>query len=104
MAQFDVFSNPIAAARGAYPFVMVLQSDFAANARNQIVAPLVRRNAIATVTGRLTPRVHVNDAEFVALIPALTSLKARDLSKPIASLACARAEILAGLDYLFFGI
>ena len=75
-----------------------------ATARDQIVAPLVRRNAIASVTGRLTLIVHVNDAEFVALIPALTCLKARDLSKPIASLAGARAEILAALDYLFFGI
>lgn len=104
MAQFDVFSNPIAAARGAYPFVMVLQSDFAANARDQIVAPLVPRNAIASVTGRLTPAVHVNDAEFVALIPAMTSLRARDLGKPIASLVGARAEILAAIDYLFFGV
>ncbi len=104
MAQFDVFSNPIATARGAYPFVMVLQSDFAANAREQIVVPLVQRNAIACVTGRLTPAVNVNDAEFVALIPALTNLTSRDLGKPIASLLGSRTEILAAIDYLFFGV
>ena len=104
MAQFDVFSNPIPAARAAYPFVMVLQSDFAANARNQIVAPLVRRDSIASVTGRLTPTVLVNDAELVALIPSMTSLHARDLRKPIGSLLGARVEILAAIDYLFFGI
>ena len=104
MAQFDVFANPIAAARSAYPFVIVLQSDFAANARDQIVAPLVRRASIATVAGRLTPVVELNNAAFVALVPALTNLPARDLGKPIGSLSAARTEILAAIDYLFFGL
>jgi hypothetical protein len=47
MAQFDVFLNPIASTRRAYPFVVALQSDFAQNAREQIVAPLVPQGLLS---------------------------------------------------------
>jgi toxin CcdB len=104
MAQFDVFNNPITAARAAYPFVLALQSDVAVNARDQIVAPMVKRNAISPAAGRLTPRVTMAGDDLVALIPALTSLRSKDLGKPLGSLQHARAEILAAIDFLFFGV
>ena len=46
MAQFDVFVNPIVAARRAYPFVAVLQSDLADTGRDRIVAPLAPRGRV----------------------------------------------------------
>ncbi len=41
MNQLDIFTNPIARARRAYPFVVVLQADLADPGRDRIVAPLV---------------------------------------------------------------
>jgi toxin CcdB len=104
MAQFDVFNNPISAARSAYPFVLALQSDITVNARDQIVAPMVRRNAIASIAGRLTPLVTVAGHELVVLIPALTNLRTKDLGQTVGSLSGARADILAAMDFLFFGV
>jgi toxin CcdB len=104
MTQFDVFPNPIAAARRAYPFVVTLQSDFAQYARQQIVAPLVPMGSMPKVISRLTPIVALDGADHMVLIPALTGLQARDLKERFATIASARSELLAALDYLFFGV
>jgi toxin CcdB len=102
--QFDVFVNPIAAVRRHYPYVVVLQSDFVDGGREQIVAPLVRREFLATIAGRITPVVIVESSEHVVLVPALAGVRRRDLEVRVASLAAARTEVLAAIDLLFFGV
>ncbi len=104
MAQFDVFPNPIASGRRAYPFVVALQSDFAQYASQQIVAPLVPLDLIPKVVSRLTPIVALDGAEHIVLIPALTGMQTRDLKERSGSVAAARSELLAAIDYLFFGV
>ncbi len=104
MAQFDVFVNPIPAARRAYPFVVTLQSDFAQSAHQQIVAPLAPLALMPTTAGRLTPIVSVEGQEHVVLVPALTGIRSRDLVQRQCSVAAARGALLAAIDYLFFGV
>jgi toxin CcdB len=101
--QFEVFVNPITAARRAYPFVVVLQSDFAATTRDRLVAPLVPRGALAPTAGRLTPIVEIDSQEHVVLVSDLAGVRQRDLDMPICSLAPRRADLLDAIDYLFFG-
>ena len=103
MAQFDVFVNPIAAARRAYPFVVVLQSDFAQYARDQIVAPLVPLPLIPKVISGLTPIVLLDGTDHMVLVPAVSGVRSRDLAERHSSIAAARSELLAAIDYLFFG-
>jgi len=57
MAQFDVYLNPIPAARRAYPYVVAMQSDITLDVREQIVAPLAPHGSMLGVSGHLTPRV-----------------------------------------------
>jgi toxin CcdB len=102
--QFDVFANPIAAARGAYPYLVVLQSDFAQGAREQIVAPLIPRERMAKSGGPLTPTVRLESAEYIVLVPALAGIRRRDLGREICSLAASRDLLLGAIDYLFFGV
>jgi toxin CcdB len=102
--QFDVFVNPIDAARQHYPFVVVLQSDFVDRGREQIVAPLVPRKSLPAIAGRLTPIVIVDSSEHVVLVPALAGVRRRDLEVRVTSLAAARTEVLAAIDLLFFGV
>ena len=104
MTQFDVFLNPIIAARRAYPYVVVLQSDFAHGAREQIVAPVVERKSFPAVAGRLTPIVTIESTEHVVLVPALAGVRSRDLRECAYSVAAARSELLAAIDTLFFGV
>jgi toxin CcdB len=104
MAQFDVFVNPFVGARRAYPFVVALQSDFAQNEHDQIVAPLVPLGSMPKVTSRLTPRVSLDGSEHLVLVPALTGMRSRDLTKHHCSVASSRSELLAAIDHLFFGV
>ena len=104
MTQFDVFENPIAEIRRAYPFVVVLQSDLVWNVREPIVAPVVPRQLLSTIAGRLAPIVAFNGSEHVVLVPALMGVASRDLTQRHGSLAFARNEMMAAIDYLFFGV
>jgi toxin CcdB len=104
MAQFDVYVNPIVAARRAYPFVVAMQSDIANDASNQIVAPLAPRASMPSLAGHLTPTVGVNGSDHAVLVPGLTVMRARDLGRSVGSVASARRDLLAAIDYLFFGI
>ncbi len=104
MAQFDVFVNSIDATRRAYPFIVALQSDFAQDARSQIVAPVVPLRSMPKVISRLTPIVVLDGSEHMVLVPALTGMRARDLTDRHASLTSARSELLAAIDFLFFGV
>jgi hypothetical protein len=40
----------------------------------------------------------------VLLVPGLAAIRAQDLGAPAGSLARHRPEILAAIDYLFFGV
>jgi CcdB protein len=103
MAQFDVFVNPIGAARRAHPFVVSLQSDLTRDARDQLVAPLVPREAMPKIIGRLIPIVGFQGREHVLLVPAMMGIRSRDLAEPCGSIESARSSLLAAIDYLFFG-
>lgn len=104
MTQFDVHRNPVPAARGAYPYVVALQSPLADSGRSRIVAPLVPRRALGEIAGRLTPTVTVSGADFVVLVPSLTTMPSQALEAPVDSLREHRAALLAAVDLLFFGV
>lgn len=79
MAQLDVFVNPIAAARRAYPLVAVMQSDVADTGRERIVAPLALRARLTGTIGRMTPHVEIGGTPYVLIVPRMTSVAAADL-------------------------
>ncbi|HEX5080392.1 MAG TPA: CcdB family protein [Geminicoccaceae bacterium] len=103
MRQFDVLDNPVPRARQALPFVTILQSDLADTGPDRVVAPLAPTAAMPPFAGRLILAVRVDGRDYALLVPALTTLRARDLRQVVASLAAERGRILAALDYLFEG-
>lgn len=104
MSQFEVFENPVVQARRAYPFVVVLQSDYADTGRDRIVAPLVPRTRLSGTAGRLTPHVRVSGAEYILVVPSMTAVAAVDLRDAQDDLRSHRRDIIAALDYLFLGV
>jgi len=101
---YDVFDNPIPRAKGAFPFVTVLQSELADTGRERMVAPLVPRAHMPGVSGRLTPIVKVCDVEHVLLVPRMTPVEIADLDGVKDHLTPYRNEIVAALDFLFLGV
>lgn len=104
MSQYDVFDNPILRARQAFPFVVVLQSEWADTGRDRIVAPLVPRARMPGVVGRLTPVVKVRRVDHVLLVPRMTAVTAADLNGVRDDLSAFRDHIVAAIDFLFLGV
>jgi toxin CcdB len=104
MAQFDVFVNPFASVRRAYPFVVAMQSELTINGAEQLVAPIASNNYEQSTSRRLMPVVTLQGNDHVVLVPRLTVMRSRDLIQKVSSIAAARAELLSAIDYLFFGV
>jgi toxin CcdB len=104
MAQFDVFINPLATVRRAYPFVVAMQSEFTVNGAEQLVAPIASNDYRQSSIRRVTPVVVLQGNDHVVLVPRLTVMRSRDLVEKVSSVAAARTELLAAIDYLFFGV
>ena len=104
MAQFDVFVNPLLNARRGYPFVVAMQSDFTVNGTEQLVAPIASMDYEHSASRRVLPVVALAGNNHVVIVPRLTVMRSRDLLEKVSSVATARAELLAAIDYLFFGI
>lgn len=104
MTQFDVFANPVTRARRAYPYVVLLQAGVAQTGHDKVVAPTAPRAAFPAIPGRLTPVVTIEQNDFVLLVTSLTTLPGSCLRTAMASLADRREDILAAIDYLFFGV
>lgn len=104
MSQFEVFDNPIASIRRAYPYVVILQADLTETGRDRIVAPLVHRTRLSGTPGKLTPIVKVAGADHVLLVPRLSTMHADDLRESRGQLGRYRDAIVAALDYLFLGV
>jgi toxin CcdB len=104
MAQFDVYLNPLLTLRRAYPFVVAMQSDFTVNGAEQLVAPIASNQYRQSGTRRIMPVVELQGSDHVVLVPRLAVMRTRDLTEKAGSIAAARAELLAAIDYLFFGI
>lgn len=104
MAQFDVFVNPFASVRQAYPFVVAMQSELTINGAEQLVAPIASKNYTHSGSRRVTPVVALQGNDHVVVVPRLTVMRSRDLVEKVSSIATARTELLAAIDYLFFGV
>jgi hypothetical protein len=96
-----VFPNPLVRARGAYPYVVVLQADIAALGRERIVAFLAPHAQVGHVAGRLTPIVTVGKRSFVVLMPSMTNVPVSELQDPVGSLQGFRESILDAIDATF---
>jgi toxin CcdB len=104
MAQFDVFINPLPAAIHAYPFLVAMQSELTVNGPEQLVAPLASKDYDQPSVRRILPVVTLQGSDHVVLVPRLTVMRSRDLTEKVGSIAASRAELLAAIDYLFFGV
>jgi len=104
MAQFDVFVNPLAALRRAYPFVVAMQSEFTISGAEQLVAPIASTDYRPSQIRRVMPVVALQGNDHVVVVPRLTVFRSRDLKEKVSSIASARAPLLAAIDYLFFGV
>lgn len=105
MAQFDLYANPSAVQREAFPYVVVLQSDHLDHYSTRLVMPLARLKRIPeTLPRRLALTVNV-DGETLHLASHLCApLPARLLKEPLRSLRDQAPSLLDALDAVISGV
>lgn len=99
--QHDVFVQPLRRNRIAYPFIVVLQSDYAEGV-DRLCAPLVPVR-LATVS-RGAPFLAFQDEQYSLLLVRMLAIPISQLRRPSGSVAAYRSDILYALDWLFTGI
>lgn len=102
MAQFDVYRNPGPDSR-RIPYLLDVQSDLLAGVTTRVVVPLTRLTEYAKPTRRLQPVFEIEGKAMLLLTTDLAGVLRSELAVKVASLADKRDEIIAALDFLFFG-
>lgn len=105
MAQFDVYDNPSAPQRAAFPYYVVLQSDQLDRVSTRLVMPLARAPAPpASAPRRLTQAVTVGSERLFLAPHLVAALPNRLLRHSVASLKQEAAVIIDALDAVVSGV
>ena len=105
MAQYDVYENPSAAQRDAFPYFVVLQSEQLREYSTRLVMPLSRMPAAVSALPRRLAQTVVVRGERLHLAPQLTAALPRAvLQRPVDSLRDASAVLLDALDAVISGV
>lgn len=105
MAQYDVYTNPSARSRDQVPYVVDVQSDLLAALRTRLVIPLAYTGAQLTQAPRRLSLTFMVEGELLALQPQLAAgIDARQLKRPVASLADHAADLRDAMDAVVSGI
>jgi toxin CcdB len=103
MAQFDVYTNPMADQRTRIPYWLDLQSDHIAQLGSRVIVPLRTLTSMGPRIDGLQPLVTVGQQQLCADVPSVASFPARLLKTPHASITNQRHDLIAALDYLLSG-
>lgn len=104
ITQHDLFPNPNARSRRAFPLLVVLQADMAEGDR-KLVAPLAPYIApFTSAQSRALPIIEHDARRYAVALPLISSVPRNVLRRAVGSLADYRADITRALDWLFFGI
>ena len=105
MSQFDVYRNPSAASRKAYPYILDIQHSVIDELSTRIVIPLGRLSDFRNEQMKtLSPIVEHDGEKLVLLTSQITSMPARRLTKPVGSLSSIRSDVIAAIDFAITGI
>lgn len=105
MAQYDVYPNPSPRSRDEVPYLVDVQSDLLADLRTRLVMPLAHTGATLTQAPRRLSPTFVVEGHLLAALPHLSAgIDARQLRKPIASLAAHAADLRDALDAVLSGV
>lgn len=100
MAQFDVHRNP-GQQRDSIPYVVLVQSAIFDGYQRRVVIPLVRKSHIGAVQhAGFNPSFSIKGESLILHPLEIVSVPAKQLGKPIASLADHADRIIAALDTL----
>lgn len=100
MARFDVHPMPGEGRRG---YVLDVQADLLAPLASRVVVPLIPRAVAPPPIRDLNPLFDIDGEPHLMLTQAMAAIPAKELRRPVASLAGRHDEITRALDILLVG-
>jgi toxin CcdB len=105
LAQYDVYPNPTAEQRGAFPYFVVVQSDQLGHYSTRLAMPLARMPGTpAPAPRRLGLTVEVAGERLVLAAHLVAPLPLAWLREPVASLRGESHRIVDALDAVISGV
>lgn len=103
--QFDVYQNKNTTTSQRFPYLLDVQASLLQSLQTRVVVPLAPKKAFEKkVITRLMPILEIQGEEYVAVMPQIAGIPARELQNPITNASLFRAEIIAALDLLITGV
>ena len=99
--QHDVCINPSRLSRQSFPFIVLIEQDFA-HSDERLCAPLLQEQQRG-LPSRGSPTVIVNGSTFQLILQQMRPFSGRLLRRPVGSIAAYRDDIVRALDWLFTG-
>ena len=101
MAQFDVYENPDALSKEAFPYFLDMQHGFHEGLQTRLLVPLS-----VSVSGRmhgLEPIVNVKERKLAAIVPEMVTLPTDALGKKVDNLSAYSNDLVNAIDFLITG-
>jgi len=103
MARLDIYDNPIAEDRDAFPYVMEIQSDLLYRFAERVCVPLAAPGAFPGMTERLNPPIAVHGRTVRVHPFGIAVFHASELRGAIAHAKADALAIDSALDMLLRG-
>ncbi|WP_042425254.1 CcdB family protein [Comamonas granuli] len=103
MARLDIYDNPIAEDRDAFPYVMEIQSDLLHRFVERVCVPLALPDAFPGMTERLNPPVAVRGRTVHVHPFGIAVFHACELRQPVGTAKTDALAIETALDMLLRG-
>lgn len=100
MARFDVHPMPGEGRRG---YVLDVQADLLAPLASRVVVPLIPQAVAPPPIRDLNPVFDIDGEPHLMLTQAMAAIPARELRRPVMSLASRHDEVTRALDILLVG-
>jgi len=101
VAQFDIYENPDALSKDAFPYFLDMQHGFHEGLQTRLLVPLS-----TNVSGRmdgLEPIVNVKGRKLAAIVPEMVTLPMDALGKKVDNLSTYSSDLINAIDFLITG-
>ena len=100
MARFDVYKNK----RGNPPLLCQIQATYHDHFDSRVVIPMQPfRQAAKEFKAALTPRVMIDEGEYLLMTADMATVSVKHLGKKVGSLEKYHYDITSAVDFLFQG-
>lgn len=105
MSQFTVYANKNAKTRKTFPYLIDIQSDLLEELQTTVAIPLCKASQWHDqIITKLCPLVEIGGEKFFAMSQQLAGINRSQLGKAVTNLSANRAQFIAAIDFIIFGI